>query len=89
MQFLQKHVAAATAEDVIRVAPVFKDRQGGYTRIVRLGARTKDNAAMVILELTEKMPAAEKISKEKSPEKKEEKKIAAKKDIKSKKETKK
>lgn len=36
------------------VAPRFKDRQGGYTRIIRLGRRFGDNAMEVIMELTEK-----------------------------------
>ena len=35
------------------LAPVFADRPGGYTRIVRLGARRGDGAEMVILELVD------------------------------------
>jgi large subunit ribosomal protein L17 len=35
------------------VAPRFKDRPGGYTRIVKLGPRPGDSADMVILELVE------------------------------------
>lgn len=37
-----------------KIAPRFKNRQGGYTRIITLGQRRGDNASMVILELTEK-----------------------------------
>ena len=33
------------------IAEQFKDRQGGYTRIVKLGVRRGDAAPMVILEL--------------------------------------
>ena len=33
------------------LAPRYKDRQGGYTRIIRLGARRSDGAEMVFLEL--------------------------------------
>lgn len=33
------------------IAPRYKDRKGGYTRIIRLGARHSDGAKMVILEL--------------------------------------
>ena len=32
------------------IAPQYKDRQGGYTRIVRLGKRGSDGSEMVILE---------------------------------------
>ena len=36
------------------IAPRFNNRQGGYTRIIRMGKRLKDNAQQVILEWTEK-----------------------------------
>jgi large subunit ribosomal protein L17 len=45
-------------EDVVRIlfdeiAPVFKDRRGGYTRIIRLGERRGDVAKQAILEWVE------------------------------------
>ena len=35
------------------IAPRYEDRQGGYTRVIKLGRRLGDAAEMVILELVE------------------------------------
>ncbi len=35
------------------VAPRYKDRPGGYTRIIKLGSRAGDNASQSIIELVE------------------------------------
>lgn len=58
------------------IAPRFKNRAGGYTRIIRLGNRLKDNAEMVLLELVEK---GEKVAVKKSTTTK--KKVTAKKTV--------
>lgn len=48
---LQKHFTQDVVTRIItEIAPVFKDRPGGYTRIMRLGNRVKDNAPMVMIE---------------------------------------
>lgn len=52
---LVKHVSEDAVDRLIKdIAPRMKDRPGGYTRIIRLENRLKDNARMVILELVEK-----------------------------------
>jgi large subunit ribosomal protein L17 len=35
------------------IAPRFENRQGGYTRMIKLGPRLSDSAEMVLLELVE------------------------------------
>ncbi len=41
------------------VAPRFKERNGGYTRILKIGQRPGDNASMSIIELVEGPQASE------------------------------
>lgn len=38
---------------VTEIAPIYKDRKGGYTRIIKLGNRPGDNAPVAILELVD------------------------------------
>lgn len=45
-----------TKEDVVKklfdeIAPKYAERNGGYTRIIRIGVRRGDNAEMAIIEL--------------------------------------
>ena len=52
---LVKHLSEDAVDRLIKdIAPRMKERTGGYTRIIRMGARTKDNAEMVLLELVAK-----------------------------------
>ena len=37
------------------IAPVFKDRNGGYTRVLKTGRRQGDNAEMAIIEFVEEI----------------------------------
>jgi large subunit ribosomal protein L17 len=57
----KSEVAEARKQDVVRVlfdeiAPAFKDRQGGYTRIVKMHQRQGDASQLAILEWVE-LPA--------------------------------
>ena len=50
-QLLQRSIGIQAMEKMIKeIAPRFKDRTSGYTRIIKLGRRFSDNAAMVIME---------------------------------------
>jgi len=85
---------AALARLFETIGPRFKERPGGYTRIIHVENRVGDNAPMSILELVEKSEKAEPEKKAEKAEKAE-KKAAAKEtsetsaDKKSKKKTKK
>jgi large subunit ribosomal protein L17 len=88
-------VAKIGQKDVVRklfkeIAPGFKDRKGGYTRIVKLGPRQSDSAPVAFLEWvdyvieaevapvekTEKPAKAEKIEKAEKAEKPKKEKAA-------------
>ncbi len=48
------------------IAPLFAERKGGYTRILKTGNRLGDAAEMVILELVEKTKKEEKAADKKA-----------------------
>jgi large subunit ribosomal protein L17 len=55
---------AAVTELFGAVAPAMKDRQGGYTRVIKLGKRMSDSSEMCILEWVDFVPKAKKAKKE-------------------------
>ena len=46
------------------IGPRFANRNGGYTRILKMGFRVGDNAPMAYMELTEKAVAVEEVKAE-------------------------
>lgn len=75
-KFLQNRTLVKKLFD--EIAPTFSDRNGGYTRIVKLGSRTGDGAEMAILQLVgfEQLILDEQEKQKKKRKKKEEKKKA-------------
>ena len=73
-KLLSDKLSPEALEKMIKdIAPRFDKRQGGYTKMARLGKRFGDDATMVLLEWTETaknvIPVQdEKISKTKTPE---------------------
>lgn len=58
-----------TRKLIQQIAPLFKERKGGYTRVVRTGFRRGDGAPLAVLELMEKPSKEKKPKKEKKVKK--------------------
>lgn len=55
-QLMSKLVNEKASDKILsEIAPLFKDRTGGYTRILRTGNRVKDGASMVVMSWTERV----------------------------------
>ena len=51
-RLISSYLTAEAAKKLVdEVAPRYKERRGGYTRIMKLGARRSDAARMAIIEL--------------------------------------
>lgn len=51
-RFLLRFLPKAAAKKLIKdIAPRYKERNGGYTRMVKIGKRFNDKAEMVVVEL--------------------------------------
>ncbi len=67
-------LAYITKEDVVsklfaEIAPMYEDRQGGYTQIFKLGARRGDAAEMALVKLIGYTPVAEEKAEDKASKK--------------------
>jgi large subunit ribosomal protein L17 len=53
--FIQPHVYKEAGVKLVQeIGPRFQQRNGGYTRIIKIGRRLSDNAAMVVMEWVDK-----------------------------------
>lgn len=68
---------AAGKKLIASIAPRFKDRVGGYTRVIKIGPRLHDGAPMAIVELLDR-PAADSTAKTEAKQEKKPAKAAAK-----------
>ena len=59
IRYVHRYLDKKAAQKLLKeVAPRYLNRQGGYTRIVKLGQRKKDAAPIALLELVEPLEEA-------------------------------
>ncbi len=50
-KLLAKNIGPTAAQKIVKViAPKYKDRNGGYTRVIKMKRRTSDGASMAVIE---------------------------------------
>ena len=50
-RYLESHISLKSSNKLIKdISPQYKDRKGGYTRIIKLKNRAGDNAPIVLIE---------------------------------------
>ncbi len=54
IRYLKKYLPKNLIQEVTeKISPLYQDRQGGYTRIIRLGRRMNDGAKIALIELVD------------------------------------
>jgi large subunit ribosomal protein L17 len=52
LRYLRTYFSERTAKKLVEeVAPKYKERKGGYTRVIKVGQRKSDSSRMAIIEL--------------------------------------
>jgi len=51
LRYLRKYFGKEVVKKLFEIGQRYKERKGGYTRIIKLGPRKSDGAEMVIIEL--------------------------------------
>ena len=73
-RLIQKKILGKRAKKIANllihdIAPSYQDRQGGYTRIIKLNNRKNDNAPVSLVEFVDLAPTVEEIEMDSSEEK--------------------
>ena len=72
-RLIQKKILGKRSKEIANIlihdiAPNYENRNGGYTRIIKLNNRKNDNAPVSLIELIDVAPSVENIENEKEKE---------------------